>query len=102
MYVVKLLFWLQGVKGHLWKAGGLPVGWLTFFGQTFPLEKRWNVGGLGHESGLRASDIEQAAVIHYDGIMKPWLDIGIDKYKRYWNIHVPYHHPHLQRCNIHD
>ncbi|KFK23228.1 hypothetical protein AALP_AAs64694U000500 [Arabis alpina] len=92
----------QGVERHLWKAGSLPIGWLTFFGQMLPLDKTWNVVGLGHESGVRASNIEQAAVIHYDGIMKPWLDIGIGKYKRYWNIHVPYHHPYLQQCNIHD
>ncbi|EOA28836.1 hypothetical protein CARUB_v10025075mg [Capsella rubella] len=99
---VYLKYFELGVKRHLWKAGSLPIGWLTFFGQTYPLEKRWNMVGLGHESGVRASDIEKAAVIHYDGIMKPWLDIGIDKYKRYWNIHVPYNHPYLQRCNIHD
>ncbi|CAN7137307.1 unnamed protein product [Brassica rapa subsp. narinosa] len=99
---VYLNYFNQGVKRHLWKAGSLPLGWLTFFGQAIPLEKRWNVVGLGHESGVKAGDIEEAAVIHYDGIMKPWLDIRIDKYKRYWNIHVPYHHPYLQRCNIHD
>ncbi|VVB01924.1 unnamed protein product [Arabis nemorensis] len=97
-----LKYYDLGVERHLWKAGSLPIGWLTFFGQMLPLDKRWNMVGLGHESGVRASDIEQAAVIHYDGIMKPWLDIGIDKYKRYWNIHVPYHHPYIQRCNIHD
>ncbi|KAL1187993.1 putative galacturonosyltransferase 5 [Cardamine amara subsp. amara] len=100
---VYLKYFDQGViKRRLWKSGSLPIGWLTFFAQTFPLEKRWNVVGLGHQSGVKANDIEQAAVIHYDGIMKPWLDIGIDKYKRYWNMHVPYHHPYLQRCNIHD
>ncbi|XP_024004240.1 probable galacturonosyltransferase 5 [Eutrema salsugineum] len=99
---VYLKYFDLGVKRNLWKAGSLPIGWLTFLGQMLPLEKRWNVVGLGHESGVKASDIEQAAVIHYDGIMKPWLDIGIDKYKRYWNIHVAYHHPYLQRCNIHD
>ncbi|XP_010414251.1 PREDICTED: probable galacturonosyltransferase 5 [Camelina sativa] len=99
---VYLKYFELGVKRHLWKAGSLPIGWLTFYGQMYPLEKRWNVVGLGHESGVRARDIEKAAVIHYDGIMKPWLDIGIEKYKRYWNVHVPYHHPYLQRCNIHD
>ncbi|CAA7037895.1 unnamed protein product [Microthlaspi erraticum] len=97
-----LKYFKLGVKRDLWKAGSLPIGWLTFSGQMLPLEKRWNVVGLGHESGVRERDIEEAAVIHYDGIMKPWLDIGIDKYKRYWNIHVAYHHPYLQRCNIHD
>ncbi|VVA90226.1 unnamed protein product [Arabis nemorensis] len=90
-----------GTKRPLWKAGSLPIGWLTFYRQTLPLDKRWHVMGLGRESVVKMVDIEQAAVIHYDGIMKPWLDIGIEKYKRYWNIHVPYYHSHLQQCNIH-
>ncbi|RID40422.1 hypothetical protein BRARA_J00466 [Brassica rapa] len=91
----------MGTKRPLWKAGSLPIGWLTFYRQTIPLDKRWHVMGLGRESGIKTVDIEQAAVIHYDGIMKPWLDIGIDKYKRYWNRHVPFYHSYLQQCNIH-
>ncbi|XP_009118480.1 probable galacturonosyltransferase 6 isoform X3 [Brassica rapa] len=89
-----------GTKRPLWKAGSLPIGWLTFYRQTLPLDKRWHVMGLGRESDIKTVDIEQAAVIHYDGIMKPWLDIGIEKYKRYWNRHVPYYHSYLQQCNI--
>ncbi|KFK42993.1 hypothetical protein AALP_AA1G065600 [Arabis alpina] len=89
-----------GTKRPLWKAGSLPIGWLTFYRQTLPLDKKWHVMGLGRESGVKTLDIEEAAVIHYDGIMKPWLDIGIEKYKRYWNIHVPYYHSYLQQCNI--
>ncbi|KAG7531618.1 hypothetical protein ISN44_Un25g000130, partial [Arabidopsis suecica] len=68
-----------GTKRPLWKAGSLPIG---------------------RESGVKAVDIEQAAVIHYDGVMKPWLDIGKENYKRYWNTHVPYHHTYLQQCNL--
>ncbi|KAJ0250786.1 galacturonosyltransferase 6 [Hirschfeldia incana] len=89
-----------GTKRPLWKAGSLPIGWLTFYKQTLGLDKRWHVMGLGRESDIKTVDIEEAAVIHYDGIMKPWLDIGIDKYKRYWNRHVPYYHSYLQQCNI--
>ncbi|KAJ4895380.1 putative galacturonosyltransferase 6 [Raphanus sativus] len=89
-----------GTKRPLWKAGSLPIGWLTFYRQTLALDKRWHVMGLGRESDIKTVDIEEAAVIHYDGIMKPWLDIGIDKYKRYWNRHVPCYHSYLQQCNI--
>ncbi|TYG85561.1 hypothetical protein ES288_A13G064900v1 [Gossypium darwinii] len=38
--------------------------------------------------GLWWADIERAAVIHYDGVMKPWLEIGIAKYKGYWSKHM--------------
>ncbi|XP_010557170.1 PREDICTED: probable galacturonosyltransferase 6 [Tarenaya hassleriana] len=91
-----------GIKRTLWKAGSMPIGWLTFYGKVIALDRRWHLVGLGYESRLKgAAEVERAAVIHYDGIMKPWLDIGIGKYKSYWNRHVPYDHPFLQQCNIH-
>ncbi|XP_022758340.1 probable galacturonosyltransferase 5 isoform X3 [Durio zibethinus] len=92
----------KGLKRSFWKAGSLPLGWITFYNQTVALEKRWHALGLGHNSGLGQGDIENAAVIHYDGVMKPWLEIGIAKYKSYWSKHVQYDHPYLQRCNIHE
>ncbi|KHG00092.1 putative galacturonosyltransferase 5 -like protein [Gossypium arboreum] len=69
---------------------------------TVALERRWHALGLGYPSGLRWADIERAAVIHYDGVMKPWLEIGIAKYKGYWSKHMQYDHPYLQQCNIHE
>ncbi|KAK9146495.1 hypothetical protein Sjap_006398 [Stephania japonica] len=91
-----------GKKQQVWKSGSMPLGLLTFYNQTVVLDRRWHVLGLGYESGVRSSDIERAAVIHYDGDMKPWLEIGISKYKSYWSKYVNYDHPYLQRCNIHE
>lgn len=91
-----------GYKRPLWKAGSLPLGWVTFYNQTVALNKRWHLLGLGYDSGVGRGDIERAAVIHYDGVMKPWLDIGIAKYKGYWSKHVDYHNPYLLQCNIHE
>ncbi|XP_030549208.1 probable galacturonosyltransferase 6 isoform X1 [Rhodamnia argentea] len=97
--------YLQLLQEHgnpLWKAGTLPIGWLTFYNQTVALDRRWHILGLGYESNVAASDIDRAAVIHFDGVMKPWLEIGIRKYKGYWTKHVMYDHPHLQQCNVHE
>ncbi|KAL5712389.1 polygalacturonate 4-alpha-galacturonosyltransferase [Ranunculus cassubicifolius] len=91
-----------GKKRHMWKGGSLPLGLLVFYNQTIGLDRRWHVLGLGYESGLGRAEIERAALIHYDGTMKPWLEIGIGKYKGYWNRHVKYDHPYLQQCNIHE
>ncbi|KAJ4726812.1 Hexosyltransferase [Melia azedarach] len=91
-----------GYKRPLWKAGSLPLGWITFYNHTVALDRRWHVLGLGYESGVGRRDIEQAAVIHYDGVMKPWLEIGISKYKGYWSKFLKYDHPFLLRCNIHE
>lgn len=90
-----------GNQRQLWKAGSLPIGWVTFYKDTVPLDKSWHVLGLGYDSGVRPEDIDQAAVVHYDGILKPWLDIGIDKHKHLWKKHVKYDHPYLQQCNLH-
>ncbi|KAL6968239.1 polygalacturonate 4-alpha-galacturonosyltransferase [Sarracenia purpurea var. burkii] len=89
-----------GSKRPLWTAGSLPIGWVTFYNYTVGLDRTWLLLGLGNDSGVTQRDIEQAAAIHFDGIMKPWLDIGLEKYKNYWRKHVYYEHPYLQRCNI--
>ncbi|KAL8138979.1 hypothetical protein V2J09_004980 [Rumex salicifolius] len=91
----------MGYSRPLWKSGSLPLGWVTFYNNTHHLDRKWHVFGLGYETGSRQEDIEQAAVIHYDGIMKPWLDIGMRRYKGYWIKHLDFNHPHLQQCNIH-
>ncbi|KAG8389263.1 hypothetical protein BUALT_Bualt02G0210800 [Buddleja alternifolia] len=90
-----------GNKRPLWLAGSLPIGWVTFYKHTIPLDKKWHVLGLGYDSGVKQEDIDQASVVHFDGILKPWLDIGLDKYKHLWKKHVKYEHPYLQQCNIH-
>ncbi|MCD7451289.1 hypothetical protein HAX54_010809 [Datura stramonium] len=92
----------QGSKRPLLKAGSLPIGWMTFYKHTHALDKTWHLLGLGYDSGVTRAEIKQASVIHYDGVMKPWLDIGIQKYKPYWNKHVSYEHPYLQQCNLHE
>ncbi|KAK6164580.1 hypothetical protein DH2020_001444 [Rehmannia glutinosa] len=91
-----------GNKRPLWKEGSLPIGWLTFYKHTLALDKNWHVLGLGHDSNVRQEDIDQASVVHFDGIRKPWLDIGIERYKHLWRKHVKYEHPYLQQCNVHE
>ncbi|KAI4326535.1 hypothetical protein MLD38_031841 [Melastoma candidum] len=82
-------------------AGSLPLGWLTFYDQVFALDRRWHVLRLGHDVDIPLSDVERGAVLHYDGVRKPWLDIAVAKYKPYWSSHVSYEHLFLHQCNIH-
>jgi hypothetical protein len=37
----------------------------------------WHKLGLGYQGGVGQDEIAQAAVLRYDGVMKPWLEIGI-------------------------
>lgn len=85
----------------LWKLGTLPPGLITFYNLTYSLDKSWHVLGLGYDPNIEAEDIEAAAVVHYNGNMKPWLELAMSKYKPYWTSYLDPAHPFLQRCNIH-
>ncbi|KAL6841634.1 hypothetical protein ACP4OV_028573 [Aristida adscensionis] len=94
--------WFQlGKRRRLWKAGSLPLGQLVFYNLTLPLDHRWHALGLGYDVSIGREEIESAAVIHYSGKLKPWLEISIPKYRDYWNRYLSYDNPYLQQCNIH-
>ncbi|KAF5732985.1 hypothetical protein HS088_TW17G00519 [Tripterygium wilfordii] len=86
----------------LWKLGTLPPGLITFYRLTHPLEKSWHVLGLGYNPSIDRSEIEKAAVIHYNGNMKPWLELAMTKYRSYWTKYINYDHPYLRNCNLNE
>ncbi|KAF1898056.1 hypothetical protein Lal_00032820 [Lupinus albus] len=90
----------MGFERPLWNIGSLPLGWLTFYNKTKFLDRWWHVLGLGVNSEVDRNVIERAAVIHYNGIRKPWLDIAMGRYKNYWTNFLQFDHPLLQRCNL--
>lgn len=92
-------YWqVQNADRTLWKLGTLPPGLLTFYGLTEPLDRRWHVLGLGYDPNIDNRLIESAAVIHFNGNMKPWLKLGIDRYRSLWERYVNHSHPYLQDC----
>ncbi|KVH88563.1 hypothetical protein Ccrd_026485 [Cynara cardunculus var. scolymus] len=85
---------------ELWKLGTLPPGLITFYKRVFPLEKSWHVLGLGYNPNVKEKEIERAAVIHYNGNLKPWLEIGIAKFRGYWSRFVDYDQAYMRECNM--
>ncbi|CAD5180943.1 unnamed protein product [Musa acuminata subsp. malaccensis] len=85
---------------QLWKLGTLPAGLITFWNSTYPLERSWHVLGLGYSLNVEQKDVEAAAVIHYNGNLKPWLEIGMTKYRNFWSNYVDYNQAYLRDCNI--
>ncbi|KHN04562.1 Putative galacturonosyltransferase 7 [Glycine soja] len=67
------------IEGIAWRAS-----LLTFENEIYPLNESWVVSGLGHDYTIDTQPINTASVLHYNGKMKPWLDLGIPQYKSYW------------------
>ena len=85
----------------LWKAGTLSPGLLTFYGLIEPLDRRWHVLGLGYDKDIDDRLIESAAVVHYNGNMKPWLELAIGRYKHLWERYINFRHPSIAGCIMH-
>lgn len=86
---------LQNEDRTLWKLGTLPPGLLSlFYKLTYPLNRGWHNFGLGHDPALNLTEIENAAVIHYNGNYKPRLDLAVLKYKYYWFRYLVYDNPY--------
>ncbi|XP_027358126.1 probable galacturonosyltransferase 9 [Abrus precatorius] len=84
----------------LWKSGTLPPGLITFYSSTKSLDKSWHVHGLGYNPSISMYEINNAAVIHYNGNMKPWLDIALNQYKNLWTKYVDNDMEFVQMCNF--
>lgn len=88
------------VNETLWKLGTLPPGLMTFYSTTKPLDKSWHVLGLGFNPSISMDEIKNAAVIHYNGHMKPWLDIAMAQFRQLWTKYVEYEMEFVQMCNF--
>ncbi|KAK9118788.1 hypothetical protein Scep_016881 [Stephania cephalantha] len=84
----------------LWKLGTLPPGLITFYSTTKPLDKSWHVLGLGYNPSISMDEINSGAVIHYNGNMKPWLDIALNQFRPFWTKYVDYEMEFVQMCNF--
>ncbi|GER41180.1 galacturonosyltransferase 8 [Striga asiatica] len=90
----------QNENRTLWKLGTLPPGLITYYSTTKPLDKSWHVLGLGYNPSISMDEINNAAVIHFNGNMKPWLDIAISQFRPIWTKYVDYENEYVQTCNF--
>ncbi|KAI3474318.1 hypothetical protein Pfo_029106 [Paulownia fortunei] len=78
----------------------LSASLLTFQGLVYALEDSWVLSGLGHNYGMNLEALKTAAVLHFDGSMKPWLELGIPKYKSFWRKFLNPQSQFLNDCNV--
>ncbi|KAK1308073.1 putative galacturonosyltransferase 12 [Acorus calamus] len=84
----------------LWQLGTLPPALIAFHGQVHVIDPYWHMLGLGYQDNTSVSDAEQAAVVHFNGRGKPWLDIAFPQLKPLWTKYVNYSDRFIKRCNI--
>ncbi|CAA7401090.1 unnamed protein product [Spirodela intermedia] len=88
--------------GTLWapETGAAAAELMTFHGSTKPLDKAWNLMGLGRNPSITPAEITGAGAVHFDGTMKPWLDVAINQYKHIWTRYLDADEKFLQLCNF--
>ncbi|KAL3531576.1 hypothetical protein ACH5RR_005097 [Cinchona calisaya] len=95
----RLILKLKAEDG-LSEAATLPATLLTFQGLVYGLDDEWVLSGLGYNYGLDVEIAKKARVLHYNGNMKPWLELGIPKYKGFWRNFIYPENSFLSDCNV--
>ncbi|KAM0937840.1 putative polygalacturonate 4-alpha-galacturonosyltransferase [Dioscorea sansibarensis] len=96
-------YWVkENLKSNLtlWKLGTLPPALIAFRGNVQPIDPSWHMLGLGYQEKSDLNSVRKAAVIHYNGQSKPWLEIGFKHLQHFWTKHVNYSHSFLRNCDI--
>ncbi|ONK75775.1 uncharacterized protein A4U43_C03F20420 [Asparagus officinalis] len=96
-------YWLkENLKSNLtlWKLGTLPPALIAFRGHVHPIDPSWHMLGLGYQEKSNLESIKNAAVIHYNGQCKPWLEIGYKHLRPFWTKHVDYTNDFIRSCHI--
>ncbi|KAL6529162.1 hypothetical protein OROGR_014785 [Orobanche gracilis] len=87
-------------EGGLSEITTLSAGLLTFQGLVYAIDDSWMLSGLGYKYAMNLEALKTAAVLHFDGSMKPWLELGIPKYKIYWRKYLNLQNQLLSDCNV--
>ncbi|XP_049374902.1 probable galacturonosyltransferase 7 isoform X1 [Solanum verrucosum] len=108
--VIDLVRWKeQDISGRYLKlvtemnseeAVALRASLLAFQGELYALDDKWVLSGLGHNYGVDIETVKNARVLHYNGNMKPWLELGIRDYTVSWRKFLNQENQFLSDCNI--
>ncbi|XP_057745271.1 probable galacturonosyltransferase 15 isoform X4 [Arachis stenosperma] len=88
---------------ELWNPGLLPPALIAFEGQVHSINSSMLVTDLGHRhrSGeISRERVEAAAVIHFAGPAKPWLEISFPEVRSLWSRYVNFSNKFTRRCGI--
>ncbi|KAK4409842.1 putative galacturonosyltransferase 14 [Sesamum angolense] len=95
--------WLkENLKSNLtlWKLGTLPPALIAFKGHVHPIDPSWHMLGLGYQNKTKVENVKNAAVIHFNGQSKPWLEIGFEHLRPFWTKYVNYSNDFIRNCHV--
>ncbi|KAF9626520.1 hypothetical protein IFM89_034454 [Coptis chinensis] len=84
----------------MWKLGTLPPALIAFKGYVHAIDSSWHLLGLGYQNRTNTESVKKAAVIHYNGQSKPWLEIGFEHLRPFWTKYVNYSNDFVRNCHI--
>lgn len=92
----------QNLKSNMtmWKLGTLPPALIAFRDHVHPIDPSWHMLGLGYQIKTDVERVKKAAVIHYNGQSKPWLQIGFDHLRPFWSKYVNQSNDFVRSCRI--
>lgn len=96
----KLLQRFHNGSEETWRTAALPASLLAFEDYTFPLDSTLVISGLGYDYAVSEVALKNAVALHYNGNMKPWLDLGIPMYKKYWKKFLIRGEQFMDECNV--
>ncbi|KAM0841424.1 hypothetical protein ACQ4PT_059039 [Festuca glaucescens] len=82
------------------RAAALPISFLSFQNLIYPLDERLTLSGLGYQYGIEEEIIRTSTSLHYNGNMKPWLELGIPNYRKYWKRFLARDERFMDECNV--
>ncbi|WCJ31298.1 galacturonosyltransferase 12 [Euphorbia peplus] len=95
--------WLQQnlkTELSLWQLGTLPPGLIAFHGHVKVIDPFWHMLGLGYQENTSMADAQSAAVIHFNGRAKPWLDLAFPQLRPLWAKYINFSDKFIKGCHI--
>uniref|UniRef100_A0A0E0CZY9 Hexosyltransferase n=1 Tax=Oryza meridionalis TaxID=40149 RepID=A0A0E0CZY9_9ORYZ len=82
------------------RAAALPISLLAFEHLIYPLDERLTISGLGYDYAIKEELVRNSVSLHYNGNMKPWLELGIPDYRKYWKRFLTRDERFMDECNV--
>lgn len=94
---------LQSLREGLaiWYPGVFPPALIAFKVHVQPIDPSFHVDSLGYRTPEVSEELlESAAVIHFSGPAKPWLEIGFPEVRGLWIKHVNSSNKFVRKCRV--